>query len=65
VEDALSLIGQLGLIAGPLRDDMTGTQPLGHVSAQRPAANAPVAPGSTVTLTISRAAAAAVDTGVP
>lgn len=65
VEDALSLIGQLGLVAGPLRDDLTGTQPLGHVSAQRPAANAPVAPGSTVTLTISRAAAAAVDTGVP
>jgi len=65
VEDALSLIGQLGLIAGALRDDMTGTQPPGHVSAQRPAANAPAAPGSTVTLTVSRAAAAAIDTGVP
>jgi len=65
VDDALALIGQLGLIAGPLRDDTTGTQPLGHVSAQRPGANAPVAPGSTVTLTVSRATAAAVDTGVP
>lgn len=63
VDDALSMIGQLGLIAGPLKDDMTGTQPLGHVSAQRPAANAPVAPGSTVTLTVSRAAAPPVDSG--
>ena len=65
MEDALALIGQLGLNAGPVRDDTTGVQPLGHVSAQRPGANAPVAPGSTVTLTVSRATAAAVDTGVP
>ncbi len=54
VDDALALIGQLGLTAAPTRDDSTSTQPDGVVSGQRPAANAPAAPGSAVTLTISR-----------
>lgn len=54
IEDALALIGQLGLVAGPTNTDETGSQPDGFVSAQRPAANTPVGPGSTVTLTISR-----------
>ncbi len=54
VEDALALLGQLGLTAGPARDDSTGAQPEGFVSAQRPAANSPAAPGSSVTLTVSR-----------
>ena len=53
VEDALALIGQLGLIAGPARVDSTGTQPEGFVSAQRPAANTPTTPGSAVSLTVS------------
>jgi eukaryotic-like serine/threonine-protein kinase len=57
MEDALALIGQLGLIAGPTRDDSTGAQPDGYVSGQRPAANSPVAPGSAVSLTVSRARA--------
>lgn len=53
-EDALALLGQLGLIAGETRYDDTGRQPEGFVSAQRPSANAPTTPGSTVTLTVSR-----------
>lgn len=54
VEDALALLGQLGLKAGPARSDSTSTQPDGFVSAQRPAPNTPAAPGSAVTLTVSR-----------
>lgn len=54
VEDALALLGQLGLVAGETRFDETGRQPEGFVSAQRPGANAPTTPGSTVTLTVSR-----------
>lgn len=53
VEDALALIGQLGLIAGPARVDATATQPDGFVSAQRPAANTPATPGSSISLTVS------------
>ncbi len=54
VEDALALLGQLGLTAGEPRTDSTSTQPEGFVSGQRPAANTPAAPGSAVTLTVSR-----------
>jgi eukaryotic-like serine/threonine-protein kinase len=54
MDDALALLGQLGLTAAPTRDDSASTQPDGVVSGQRPAANAPAAPGSAVTLTISR-----------
>jgi eukaryotic-like serine/threonine-protein kinase len=54
VEEALALIGQLGLTAGSTRTDSTSTQPEGFVTAQRPSANTPVAPGATVTLTVSR-----------
>jgi eukaryotic-like serine/threonine-protein kinase len=54
VEDALALIGQLGLTAGSVRTDSSSTQPDGFVSAQRPAANTPVTPGTTITLTVSR-----------
>lgn len=54
IEDALALLGQLGLIAGPTQTDINSTQPDGFVSAQRPAANAPTTPGSAVTLTVSR-----------
>ena len=53
VEDALALIGQLGLNAAPARTDSSGSQPEGFVSAQRPAANSPAAPGTTITLTVS------------
>ena len=53
VEDALALIGQLGLTAGSTRVDSSGTQPEGFVSAQRPAANTPAAPGSSISLTVS------------
>ena len=54
VEDALALMGQLGLTAGAAREDSTSKQPDGFVSGQRPAANTPVTPGSTIGLTISR-----------
>jgi serine/threonine-protein kinase len=54
LEDALALLGQLGLVAGPSRDDFSGAQPVNYVVSQRPAANTPVAPGSTVTLTVSQ-----------
>ncbi|HYW49193.1 MAG TPA: PASTA domain-containing protein [Gemmatimonadaceae bacterium] len=54
VEDALALLGQLGLVAGATRYDSSGTQPEGFVSGQRPSANAPTTPGATVTLTVSR-----------
>ena len=54
LEDALALLGQLGLLAGPTQDDFSGAQPVNHVVSQRPAANAPVSPGSTVTLTVSQ-----------
>lgn len=54
VEDALALIGQLGLTAGAAREDSSSKQPDGFVSGQRPAANTPVTPGSTIGLTISR-----------
>lgn len=54
LEDALALLNQLGLVAGPTRDDFSGAQPVNYVVSQRPAANAPVAPGSTVTLTVSQ-----------
>lgn len=54
LEDALALIGQLGLVAGPSRDDTSGSQPVNYIVSQRPAANTPVSPGSTVTLTVSQ-----------
>lgn len=54
IDDALALLGQLGLVAGPTSDDATGTQPDGFVSAQRPAANSPAPPGTAVSLSISR-----------
>ena len=54
VDDALALIGQLGLTAAATRVDSSSSQPDGYVSGQRPAANAPAIPGSAVTLTISR-----------
>jgi eukaryotic-like serine/threonine-protein kinase len=53
VEDALALLGQLGLLAGTSRVDSSGAQPEGIVSGQRPSANAPATPGTTVTLTVS------------
>ncbi len=53
VDDALALLGQLGLVAGEPRSDSSGTKPEGVVSNQRPAASTPAAPGSTVTLTVS------------
>ena len=54
IEDALAMLGQLGLTAGPARADSSSTQPDGFVSAQRPAANTPAPPGTAVTLTVSR-----------
>jgi serine/threonine-protein kinase len=54
LEDALALLGQLGLVAGPSKDDFSGVQPVNYIVSQRPAANALVAPGSTVTLTVSQ-----------
>jgi eukaryotic-like serine/threonine-protein kinase len=54
VEDALALVGQLGLVAGTVRADSNSTQPAGFVSAQRPGSGTPVTPGTTVTLTVSR-----------
>ena len=54
VDDALALLGQLGLVAGPTKDDSTGVQPDGFVSAQRPAANSPAPPGTVISLSISR-----------
>jgi eukaryotic-like serine/threonine-protein kinase len=54
VEDALALLGQLGLTAGTTRTDSTSTQPDGFVSGQRPAANTPAALGTSVSLTVSR-----------
>jgi eukaryotic-like serine/threonine-protein kinase len=54
VEEALALIGQLGLTPGQTRTDSSSTQPEGFVSGQRPSANSPASPGSTVTLTVSR-----------
>ena len=65
LEDALALLGQLGLTAGPERVDSTGTQPEGYVSGQRPAASAPAAPGSAVSLTISRPRGAQPDSTRP
>jgi eukaryotic-like serine/threonine-protein kinase len=65
MEDALALIGQLGLTAAPTRDDTASSQPEGIVSGQRPAANAPVVPGSPITLTISRPRAAPRDSTAP
>ncbi len=57
LEDALALIGQLGLTAAPERSDSTAAQPDGFVSAQRPAADSPVSPGAVVVLTVSRPSA--------
>lgn len=54
VEDAIALLGQLGLTPGSTRTDSTSTQPEGFVSSQRPAANTPIAPGGSVSLTVSR-----------
>ena len=54
LEDALAMLAQLGLIAGTSKDDYSGVQPVNYVVSQRPAANSPVAPGSTVTLTVSQ-----------
>jgi len=65
LEDALALLGQLGLLAGPSRDDFSGVQPVNHVVSQRPGANAPVSPGSTVTLTISQPRAPSTDSTPP
>jgi eukaryotic-like serine/threonine-protein kinase len=53
VEDALALLGQLGLSSGSTRTDSNSSQPDGFVSGQRPSANAPIAPGASVTLTVS------------
>ncbi|MCC7054057.1 MAG: PASTA domain-containing protein [Gemmatimonadaceae bacterium] len=53
VEDALALLGQLGLTPGATRTDSSSSQPDGFVSAQRPGASAPIVPGGTVTLTVS------------
>lgn len=53
VEDAIALLGQLGLTPGSTRSDSTSAQPEGFVSSQRPAANAPIAPGGSVSLTVS------------
>ncbi len=57
LEDALALIGQLGLTAAPTRTDSTAAQPDGFISAQRPAADSPVPPGGVITLTVSRPSA--------
>jgi eukaryotic-like serine/threonine-protein kinase len=65
VEDALALLGQLGLTAGTAKSDPNSSQPEGFVSAQRPAANAPVSPGATVTLTVSRPRPPAADSTPP
>ena len=65
LEDALALLGQLGLVAGPSNDDFSGAQPVNFVVSQRPLANAPVAPGSTVTLTISQPREAAPTDSTP
>jgi eukaryotic-like serine/threonine-protein kinase len=54
IEDALAILGQLGLTAGTTRTDSSSTQPEGFVSAQRPSANTPAAPGTSVSLTVSR-----------
>jgi eukaryotic-like serine/threonine-protein kinase len=54
VDDALALLGQLGLTAAPVRTDSVASQPDGYVSGQRPSANTPVAPGATVSLSVSR-----------
>ncbi len=54
LEDALALIGQLGLTAAPTKTDSTAVQPDGVISAQRPAADSPVPPGAVVILTVSR-----------
>ena len=53
VDDALALLGQVGLVAGPARADSGSTKPDGIVSGQRPSANTPVTPGTTVSLTVS------------
>ncbi|MCU0626532.1 MAG: PASTA domain-containing protein [Gemmatimonadaceae bacterium] len=53
-EEALSIIGQVGLVAGSAQADSSSTQPEGSVARQSPRAGALVPPGTTVTLTISR-----------
>jgi eukaryotic-like serine/threonine-protein kinase len=53
VQDALALLGQLGLTASQPKIDSAGTHPDGVVSSQRPSANTPAARGSTVSLTVS------------
>ncbi len=54
VEEALALLGQLGLATAPAKADSTSTQPEGSVAAQSPRAGALTAPGTAVTLTIAR-----------
>lgn len=56
VEEALALIGQIGLVAGPTKADSASTQPEGTVVMQSPRSGAFLAPGGTVTLTIARPA---------
>ncbi len=65
VDDAVALLGQIGLIAAPQRTDSTSTQPAGFVSGQRPAASTPVTAGSAVTLTVSRPRGAQLDSTPP
>lgn len=54
VEEALLLIEQLGLAAGPMKADSASTQPEGTVAAQQPRAGALLSRGAAVTLTIAR-----------
>ncbi len=65
VEDALAILGQLGLTAAAARADSNSSQPEGFVSGQRPAANTPATPGSAVTLTVSRPRQPAPDSVIP
>ena len=53
-EEALALLGQLGLVAAPVKADSTSTLPDGAVAAQAPRAGALAPPGTAVTLTIAR-----------
>jgi serine/threonine-protein kinase len=51
--EARSLLGQLGFVVGTVTVDSSGAFPPNTVIAQSPAANRPVAAGSTVNLTIA------------
>lgn len=65
VEEALALIEQVGLVAGPVRSDSSSTQPEGTVAAQSPRSGALLPPGGTVILTIARPAPAVPDDETP